>query len=129
MIKFRCNKLSRDKTLQRMFDAQVITHYRHLTGPELAQALRDKLLEETHEVLTSTDRTELVAELADLLEVINALCDQQGISQAELLEVQAATKALRGGFSQGVFMEYIEMADDNPWVAHFRKQPEKYPEF
>ena len=129
MIRFRCNKISRDKTLQRMADAQVITHYRHLQGPELAQALRAKLLEETHEVLTSTDRTELVAELADVLEVITAICDQQGISQAELLGVQAETKALRGGFSQGVFMEYIEMADDSPWVAHFRKQPDKYPEF
>ena len=129
MIKFGCNKISRDNTVARMTAADIITHYKILTGTELNQALKNKLIEEAHEVLTAEDRTELISELADTLEVLEALCQSHNISQAEILEVKHAIKAQRGNFDRGVFMEYIEMAEDNPWVAHFRKSPEKYPEF
>lgn len=129
MIKFRCDKISRDNTLARMAAADIITHYKILTGAELNQALKNKLIEEAHEVVTAENRTELISELADTLEVLEALCQSHNISQAELLAVKNSIKAQRGGFERGVFMEYIEMAEDNPWVAHFRKSPEKYPEF
>ena len=112
-----------------MTAADIITHYKILTGTELNQALKNKLVEEAHEVLTAENRAELISELADTLEVLEAICNSHNISQAELLEVKNSTKAQRGNFDRGVFMEYIEMAEDNPWVAHFRKSPEKYPEF
>lgn len=128
MIKFGCNKISRDNTLARMAAADIITHYKILTGAELDQALKNKLIEEAHEVVTAENRAELISELADTLEVLDAICKAANISQTELLEVKNNIKIQRGGFERGIFMEYIEMAEDNPWVAHFRKSPEKYPE-
>jgi predicted house-cleaning noncanonical NTP pyrophosphatase (MazG superfamily) len=128
MPTFRCNKLGRDKGIE-SFKAEGITvHYKLLQGKELTQALHHKLVEEVQEVDAAKDREEVIAELADVLEVIDGLCKAHGITALQIAAVKEKKYTERGGFKKGFYVEIIEMADDHPKVRHFRASPEKYPE-
>ncbi len=128
MVKFICNKIGRDKGLEG-FKAEGITpKYKLLSGNELREALKDKLIEETHEILDATNNQEIIAELADVLEVIDGLCNAYEISIKEIQEIKEKKYRERGGFNKGLYIETIEMDEANPKVKHFRKTPDKYPE-
>ena len=63
--------------------------------------LRLKLAEEVGEVLSAPSRSELISEIGDLLDVIDALCDLSGIDPREV-EMAINAKAVRlGGFEKG----------------------------
>lgn len=123
---FLCNKLARDKTLQNFKESHITTTHRIVAGKELVEALNKKILEEAREVTETTDRKEIISELADILEVINGLCKAHAISHEEIEAVRTSIHNKRGGFENGLFLEAIEMAEDNPAVQHFRKSPERY---
>jgi len=128
MIKFLCNKLGRDKGLEG-FKAQGITpQYRILEGNELCQALKHKLFEESGEVRDASNKQEVIAEMADVLEVIDGLCKAYGISIQEIEQIKNEKYRERGGFEKGLYIETLEMEDGNPKVRHFRASPDKYPE-
>lgn len=128
MPKFLCNKLGRDKGLE-SFKAEGITpQFRLLKGLELQKELKNKLLEEAHEVQEATDAQALIAELADVLEVIDGLCKAYGISAQEIVSIKKKKYDERGGFEKGFYLETIEMNEGNSKIKHFRSSPEKYPE-
>ena len=128
MATFRCDKLGRDKTLEGFKKEGVTPQYKMLTGKELYEALLLKLVEEADEVRDARNRQELIEELADVLEVIDALCKTQGISMEEIASVKEAKLKERGGFEAGLYIETVHVDDDNPKVEHFRLSPDKYPE-
>jgi predicted house-cleaning noncanonical NTP pyrophosphatase (MazG superfamily) len=74
-----------------------------LSETEYCQPLRLKLIEEAGEV-AEADGDELVAELADLYEVIDALMLSYGISGDRILEAQAQRREARGGFTQKIML-------------------------
>ena len=74
-----------------------------LSDREYRQALRQKLIEEAAEV-AEANGDELVAELADLYEVIDALMLSYGISGDRILEAQAQRRETRGGFAQKIML-------------------------
>ena len=57
-----------------------------ISDQEYLALLKEKVVEEAKEVYESKDRTELVEEMADVLEVISALAKAHAISAAELEE-------------------------------------------
>ncbi|WP_424356605.1 hypothetical protein [Methanocella sp. MCL-LM] len=72
-----------------------------ISGERLRRALKDKLVEEAEEVRQTDD---LVEELADVLEVVDALIDAYGLDHGEIEHVRADKKAKRGGFSSGEYL-------------------------
>jgi predicted house-cleaning noncanonical NTP pyrophosphatase (MazG superfamily) len=74
-----------------------------LSDEEYRQALRQKLIEEATEVAEAC-RDELVGELADLYEVIDALMISYGISGDRILNAQAKRRENRGGFTQKIML-------------------------
>ena len=128
MITFMCSKLVRDRTLERFSNDKIIPKYRMLRGKELGVALKLKLIEEAHEVKIARDRRELIAEIADVLEVIDGLCREYKISADDIALIKKTTRKKRGGFEKGIFVETIEVADNSPRVKYFRRSPDKYPE-
>ncbi|WP_293150126.1 MULTISPECIES: nucleoside triphosphate pyrophosphohydrolase [unclassified Microcoleus] len=74
-----------------------------LSDAEYCQALRQKLIEEAGEVAEAYG-DELVAELADLYEVIDALMLSYGISGDRILNAQAKRRENRGGFAQKIML-------------------------
>ena len=128
MVKFICNKLGRDKGLQGFASEKITLHYQLLQGNELCVALKEKLVEEAIEVQEACNEQEIIAELADVLEVIDGLCKAYDISLEQVIVEKEKRNQDRGGFETGLYIETIEMDKDNPRIEHFRKSPKKYPE-
>jgi len=79
---------------------------RILQGDEYLQALLTKLVEEAQEVKEAAvyQRPE---ELADVLEVVDALLVALGLTEAQVREVQRRKRETRGGFAQGIYLSGI----------------------
>ena len=70
-------------------------------------ALRAKLMEEAEEAQTASDR-QLRSELADVLEVLQALAAAHGMSWEDVVAEAARKRDERGGFDQRIFLEYVD---------------------
>lgn len=82
-----------------------------LSEIEYRQALRQKLIEEAQEV-AEANPINLLTELADLYEVIDALMGVYGIDSNTLNLIQDQRRAERGGFEQRVQLLWVD--DHNP---------------
>ena len=71
----------------------------------LFHRLQHKLQEEAMEY----HRNPCVEELADLVEVLDGMAHQQGISMEEVLRVKAQKRLERGGFEKGIVLENVGM--------------------
>lgn len=72
-----------------------------MSESEYFQALRKKLIEEAQEAAIAKSE-ELVSELADLYEVIDAIMAAYGIERDLVLAKQAQRRAERGGFNKRI---------------------------
>lgn len=66
---------------------------------EYQQALRMKLVEEAEEVAEAADDN-LISELADLYEVIDAILSANQLDETEIFRVQQERNSKRGGFQK-----------------------------
>ena len=99
------NKLVRDKIPAIISAGGKECRTSTISGDALMKALRQKLLEETQEFLDSPDDP---AELADILEVMEAILDQMDLSWAQLQDIKQAKREARGGFQEGIYLEWVE---------------------
>jgi len=79
-------------------------YVRTLDDMEMIKYLESKLQEEINEYIE--DRS--LEELADILEVIYALCKAKGVSKEELERTRAIKERARGSFDKKIFLEYVE---------------------
>ena len=70
-------------------------------------ALRAKLLEEAHEAQAAPDE-QLVSELADVLEVLQALAAAHDMGWEEVVSEAGRKRGERGGFDHRIFLEYVD---------------------
>ncbi|MDQ1343455.1 MAG: hypothetical protein QG650_174 [Patescibacteria group bacterium] len=78
---------------------------------EFVAALAAKILEESneaHEAALSGDRDEITKEIADVLEVLDAVAREFSISPEEIRRVQTDRREKRGGFENRIFLESAE---------------------
>lgn len=98
MITF--NKLVRDK-IPEIIRAQGETPFtRVLEAEEYKRLLDKKLDEELAEYREAHD----LEELADILEVLYALCKADGHTEAELHALRDKKRAARGGFDERIYL-------------------------
>lgn len=76
-----------------------------VTGETLLTELKKKLLEEAEEFVQSSNDP---AELADVLEVMEALAAAMELDWETLRQIQADKRVQRGGFQKGIFLEWVE---------------------
>lgn len=103
MASSRDRKLVRDRIPEIIRAAGGEPNVSVLDEAAFLAALREKLIEETGEFLESGD----VSELADILEVVYALAQLEGLSTADLEALRLAKRAKRGGFEQRLFLESV----------------------
>ncbi len=87
---------------------------RYMEKAETLLKLKDKLLEESQEVFEAydkEDKTQLKEELADVIEVIDAILYHNNISLPEVLAIRDAKKEKKGGFETGLYLESIDYFD------------------
>jgi predicted house-cleaning noncanonical NTP pyrophosphatase (MazG superfamily) len=119
-MKIVYNKLVRDKMIE-IYKHDVENKIsasgysvRYMEKDETLERLKDKLLEESQEVFEAygkEDKTHLKEEIADVIEVIDAILYHNGISLEEVLKIRDAKKEKKGGFETGLFLESIDYFD------------------
>lgn len=97
-------KLVRDKIPE--FATEAI--YRELPKEEIEPALKNKLIEETQEVVEAKAEDNLIEELGDVYEVLTAYLKFKGVSQEEFLKLVATKRDYKGGFTK-----FLEMTTED----------------
>ena len=123
MKTFRLNKLVRDSELDWIEQNQGISQHRFLNRAEKIKALREKLEEETQELLDASSQDERLAEFADVFEVLYELAEALDIKKDDIEK----KRQRRGGFDQGIFIETVSYPDDSKMTRYLLSQPEKSP--
>ena len=103
------NKLVRDEipeSIERRGESVSVVR---LTGDALLSALRQKLVEEAYEVLDAKGGHEVIGELADVQEVVRAMCDALGVSLTEVEKEREAKRAEKGSFARGLMLTKTSM--------------------
>ncbi|MNL51049.1 hypothetical protein D3C87_1741160 [compost metagenome] len=91
--------------------------------------MSEKLHEEADEVSSAASREELIEEIADVRQILDDLCAEVDISEAEVTTSRAKKLAKKGGFRDGCYIETVTIPNENDeWAQYCRKSPEKYPE-
>lgn len=99
------NKLVRDRIPEIIKAGGKKCRVSTVSGEQLIQALQQKLKEEMEE-FTASERD--LEELADILEVVDALTVQLGSNLERVMELKERKRETRGGFDQGVWLEWVE---------------------
>ena len=98
------NKLVRDKIPEIIESDGKACKTHILSNDEYIAALEAKLNEEVAEYQADKN----LEEMADVLEVLQAICVARGYSLAELEAMRAKKAEKRGGFNEKIFLEYVE---------------------
>jgi predicted house-cleaning noncanonical NTP pyrophosphatase (MazG superfamily) len=95
---------------------EIIESHGHRAGTHILDedsylpALLAKLGEEVHEAQQATT-DDLPTELADILEVLQALTAALGLTWEQLQELADGKRARRGGFQRRVFLDYVDQPE------------------
>jgi predicted house-cleaning noncanonical NTP pyrophosphatase (MazG superfamily) len=102
-------KLVRDKIPERILTAGDLPQWWPLADDdEYLSALRNKVVEEATEVRDAYP-SERVDELADLFEVVTALMNALGVTDAQVREAADRKRSVRGGFAERIWLEQVQL--------------------
>lgn len=101
------NKLVRDKIPSIIKESGSKPNFTTLPLSQYKTALLSKLLEEAKECYCAYTDEQLTEELADLLEVVDTICNTYNITKDEVLLKQAKKKAERGGFNKRYWLRGV----------------------
>ena len=97
----RYDKLVRDR-IPEIIESRGEKAVIHIADEKEYEAkLKEKLLEEVREFIGKTS----IEELADIMEVIEAICEKYSFDKKELERVRTEKKEKRGGFSKKIILE------------------------
>lgn len=126
MKKVTFNSLVRDKIPDFLESKGCFVEQTVLLDDVFEKALKSKLIEEADEVRKAASKKELIEEIADLQEVINALLEFHAIDQNEIERAQLKKIEAKGGFERRIFVSEISFEDQNPIALYYQKNSSKY---
>lgn len=124
---FRLEKLVRDRIPELMsepgnvLDVLTLDHKAHI------RALKEKLREEVEEVFNAQTRDQVIEEIADVAEVLDALALKLSIKKSEIEATKRAKSMRKGGFDRGIFVKTVQIPSDSSLALRFLEEPSKYP--
>ena len=101
-------KLVRDRIPEIMDREGVRYEVGTLDRDAFREALLAKVVEEAEELRAAASRGEVVKEIADVYEVLDALMALEGIDAGEVRDVQTARRRDRGGFERRLVLRWTE---------------------
>ena len=101
------NKLVRDNIPEIIAKNNCIPVTRILNDKDYKKELEKKLLEEYNEVLEATTSKERIEELADMLEIIQALAKLENKTLKDIQKIAEEKRLKRGGFEKKIFLEKV----------------------
>ncbi len=127
MRKFKFAKLVRDKIPGNMKKDHTRVVVRVLEDKEYVQELKKKVQEEADELIKAPFE-ELAEEVADMQELVDNFLQALKLDKKHLKKLQDTKNKKYGSFKKRLYVEMIEIAEDNEWVKQFLKNPDRYPE-
>lgn len=127
MRHFRLNKLVRDKIVERMHSQGAEPEVTILSTDATLEELRKKIIEEAGE-LAFDKPEELLAELADLQEVLDEILVLSGNSKTELDAAQHQKREKLGGFKNKQFIGVVHVPNESEWSEYYAQDPVRFPE-
>lgn len=106
-MKITYNKLIRDNIPDIMNKANKNYKTRIYDNDEYILALKNKVVEEANEVKESMNKEELINEIADLYEVIEALMVQENITVEQINSAKVLKTQKNGAFQKQLCLEYV----------------------
>ena len=98
------NKLVRDNIIQIIQKDNKEATYDILSDTDYQKELNIKLLEEVNEYLVDDN----IEELADILEVIDAICEVKGVKLEDVIKIKENKRLNRGGFSKKIYLKEVK---------------------
>lgn len=133
--KFKLKKLVRDKIVHLIEESGRKAISRVIEQDEYIFELKNKLTEEVHELFEAVDNRHkneadfaICEELADVLEVITSLAGACGVDFVNVEKTATRKKEEKGDFSERIYIDYIEINEDDPQIEYYRARADKYPE-
>lgn len=101
----RYNKLVRDNIPEIIAKkgGKAVTHI--ADEHEFWKALKEKLFEELREFEAADSDEHMIEELADIIEVINAICDFKKFDKERVASVQKKKTERKGGFKKRIILD------------------------
>lgn len=124
---FRLEKLVRDRVPELMNEPGHVLEVLTLDHKAHIRALKLKLKEEADEVMLAATREELIEEIADVSEVLDALMLKLSIKKSEIEAVKSTKSIKKGGFDRGLFVKTVEIPENSDLALRFLRDPVKYP--
>ena len=106
------NKLVRDNIPTIIEKNNKKSKIRILDENEYIIELKKKLMEESNEVHNANSKQEILEEIADVYEVIDALMNIYHISKEEVLDIKEKKAIKNGKFNKKIFLEYVIKNED-----------------
>ena len=121
---FKMKKLVRDKIVERIEERGNKVDSKILDDKEYIDQLKTKLKEELAELdeVNFGDKENFKNELADIQLLIDSLLKANNITKEELLEFQKEKSDNMGEFDKRIFVETVNLLDDDDWVEYYIKK-------
>lgn len=105
------NKLVRDKVPAMIATSGLRAIVTVVHGEEELEAMRRKIVEEANELAAAGSRSEIISEIADLMEILAAYRKRHNIRDTEIFEEANRKRRDRGAFEKGTFL--ISITDES----------------
>ena len=119
--------VSRDKIVNHQINSGAKPHYRKLSDKEHKEELIEKIIEEVHEIIHAKPG-ERAGEIADVQQALDDLIEKYGLTKTDITKAQKAKLSKNGAFKKGLFIDYVELDENDKWVDYYQKNPDRYPE-
>ena len=126
--RFYFNKMIRDHLPQMMQNTGINVVGHTMNGDEYVQRLKNKLVEEADELCAAITPREVSEEIGDVLEVLKALARHHHLDFSKVVESAEQKTAEKGGFSNPLCIDYIEIPENHPKLDYYIQRPKDYPE-
>lgn len=102
------NKLVRDNIIEIIKKQNKKCSYRYLNDTDFNQSLKEKLMEESREVYDAMGKEDLMNEIADVLEVVEALIQHNNLDRDEILKMKKQKALVNGKFNEKIYLVSVE---------------------
>ena len=108
MKKIHYNKLVRDRIPEIIKADGGNPKTAILNNKDYRRALLKKAVEETDELYQAKNKKEMIKEIGDVYEVIEAIVENFDLDKKEMIKLKNKRRRERGGFKRRTFLKYVE---------------------
>ena len=102
------NKLIRDKIPEIIKKDKAIPKVTRLNSKSFEKELKKKLIEESMELQIAQGKKDILKELSDVLEILQAIARIENISWKKIEEQRRERAKKRGGFKKKLFLKEVQ---------------------